>query len=217
MKKRRKKNQRGQAIIEFVLVFMILMAMIFVVVQMAWGLAFGHYVHYSTYMAARAYLSAGKTKQDQADAAKKVLEFMVKKGPKDIFPFIAKAREGEERDVQGGAEDVKGAFIGMHPKAEGQEGSRFFSWAEGVQYNFQVPLYLFPLGFMKNDKGKTVELTKGSDTVKSVEFKGGIPFTSDAWLGREVSNSECIQDMERLSATPMHRMDGATFLEDNGC
>jgi hypothetical protein len=31
-----------------------ILTMAFVFVQLAWGIAYGHYVHYATYMAARA-------------------------------------------------------------------------------------------------------------------------------------------------------------------
>ncbi len=217
---KRKKRQSGQAVLEFLLVFMILMMMIFVVVQMAWGLAFGHYAHYATYMAARAYMSAGPTKQDQADRAGQVLSSMLKTngGQADVFPFIQRARTGDARDISGGPEEVSGAFIGLHPQAIGHEGSRFFSWAEGVQYNFEVPLYFLPISsFIGKDKGKNIEIGSATDSVKSVEWQGGIPFTSDAWLGREVSTEECRQDMDRLSHSAIGRQDGALFIEDNGC
>ena len=66
---RRKKNRRGgeegQVIIEFLIVTSMILTMIFVFVQLAWGIAYGHYVHYATYMASRAYLAGGTTPQDQ--------------------------------------------------------------------------------------------------------------------------------------------------------
>ena len=218
---RKNKNQRGQAILEFLLVSVILITLIFVVVQMAWGIAFGHYAQYATYMAARSYMAAGVSKQDQLDGAKSTLVALLKRegGQQDLFPFLAKARTGDGRDIPGGIEDVDGAFIGTHPEAEGKGSSRKYSFAEGVQYNFEVPLYLVPLaGFAKQDEGKTIEIGSGPDAAKSVEWKGGIPFTSDAWLGREQTTVECFEEMERLSnVSTLKRFDGAPFIEDNGC
>ena len=218
--KKRKKAQAGQAIIEFLIVMSIILTLIFVFVQLAWSIAWGHYAHYATFMASRAYLSAGITKQDQVDAASSVLNSMLKTGAgQDILPFVAKSRRGDERDITG-EEPVTGAFIGTHPTAVGSENSRPFSWAEGVQYNFDVRVFILPLAsFIANEgKGKTIEIGDADNPAKAVEYKGAIPFTSDSFLGRETTVSECVLEMNRISnSLGISRQDNADFLEDNGC
>ncbi len=219
MKLRKKKNEKGQVLIEFLIVFMILLTFIFAVVQVCWGLAFGHYTQYATFMAARAYMAGGTTRQDQTKAAESVLNSMLKTtAGGDLIPFLARARKGDERDISSGAETVEGAFIGTHPNAEGTMNRRGYAWAEGVQYNFEVPLYLIPLAsIVKEGEGEAIEIGSGSEGVKSVTWKGAIPFTSDSWLGREESNSECLQEMNRLGGMPWARQDGQPLIEDNGC
>lgn len=218
--KKRLKDERGQAIIEFLVVISIILTLIFVFVQLAWAIAYGHYAHYATFMSARAYYSGGLTKQDQTEGAVSVLRGMLKlQGGKDILPFIAKARKGDERDIKG-SEPVIGAFIGTHPEALSKENSRAYSWAEGVQYNFGVNLFLLPLaGWITNEgKGKNIQPGSAQEPVKAVEWKGAIPFTSDSFLGREPTVDECFKEMNRLSrSTGISRGDNAEFLEDNGC
>lgn len=218
MKKR--KNESGQAIIEFLIVMCVILTLIFMFVQISWSIAFGHYAHYATYMASRAYLSGGLTQQDQTDGATSILKSMLKKSTgEDLLPFVGKARAGDERDIQG-AEPIKGAFIGTHPEAQGKEHSRPFSWAEGVQYNFAVSIFLLPLAswVKKEGTGKTIQTGSAKDPNKAIEFKGYIPFTSDSFLGREPSVDECFKEMSRISTEiGIGRADGQLFIEDNGC
>jgi len=176
-------------------------------------------VHYATFISARAYLSAGMQKQDQLDSAVSVLQSMIQsKTGKDLIGVVAKSRTGDARDIASGAEEVPGAFIGTHPMALGNEMIRSYSWAEGVQYNFEVPLYILPLArWVEKDKGKMIQVGDRGEAT-SVEWKGSIPFASDAWLGRERTYIECREDMTRLSTQlNIGRIDGAEFIEDNGC
>ncbi len=223
MKKRNRKkesNESGQAIIEFIVVFMIIFTMLFMFVQMAWSIAYGHYAHYATFMASRAYFSASLTRSDQMEAASSVLRSMLKTpSGGDLFPFVAKARGGDERDTQG-PEPVTGGFVGTHPEAQGKDTSRVYSWAEGVQYNFGVSIFLLPLAsfVVKEGQGQSISAGNAQNPTKAVEWRGAMPFTSDSFLGREVSVDECYQQLERLSRnTGISRGDSANFLEDNGC
>lgn len=218
-KKRSKREEAGQVIIEFVIVFSMIMTLMFLFVQMSWGIAWGHYAHYATYMAARAYLSAGPTQGEQYEAAGAVLKQMLKAGGKDPFPFLAPSRGGGDRDATG-AEPVPGAMVGTHPEAVGKERSRLYSWAEGVQYNFSIKLFLLPISKIvaEDGVGKSIKPGQGGETGKAIDWKGKIPFTSDAFLGREVSVDECFTQMNRLSTTTgINRGDNGVFIEDNGC
>ncbi len=216
----KEKDESGQAIIEFLIVSSMILTLIFVFVQLAWGLAYGHYVHYSTYMASRAYLSSAPFKQDQIDAATAVLQRSLKSSAgQDLLPFVARARTGGDRDMQG-AELIPGAAVGAHPEMGGRENSRKYSWAEGVQYNFNLRLFLLPLAsfIAKDGEGKSIQPGTATSPTKAVEWKGAIPLASDSFLGREPTVDECWKEMQRLStSTGIGRADGAEFLEDNGC
>jgi hypothetical protein len=219
-KKQKLASESGQAIIEFLIVSTMILTLIFVFVQLAWGIAFGHYAHYATFMASRAYLSSGLTKQDQYDAAVKVLQTSLKTAAgKDLLPFVAKARTGDERDVKG-SEPVPGAALGTHSEALGKDKSRKYSWAEGVQFNFGLRLFLLPLSSVitKSGEGKTIQAGSATQPAKGIEWKGSIPFASDSFLGREPTVDECFKEMTRISTSiGINRADNADFIEDNGC
>lgn len=218
--KRKKKGESGQAIVEFLVVISVIFTLAFLFVQVAWGIAYGHYVHYATYMAARAYLSGGETPSEQTEAAAGVLRKMLKRGgSEDILPFLAKARRGDDRDASG-PEPVPGAMIGTHPEAIGHEKNRPYSWAEGVQYNYALNLFLLPISSMmvKDGQGKSISGGPTDNPTKAVEWKGKIPLTSDSFLGRDPTVTECFSEIHRLSGdTGISRADGADFIEDNGC
>lgn len=219
LKQKNKKSESGQAIIEFLIVIIVILTMIFVFIQISWAIGFSHYVHYATFMSSRAYYSGATTKAEQLESATSVLKTMLKSASgKDILPFIAKSRTGDERDISSGIEPVKGAFIGTHPEAEGKENMRAYSWAEGVQYNFSVPIFLMPLAtWVKEEgKGKAIRAGTAKEPTKAIEFKGAIPFTSDSFLGRESTYDECLKEITRLSGA-IGRGDGKEFIEDNGC
>ena len=133
--------------------------------------------------------------------------------------MVAKARTGDERDAKGG-EPVQGAALGFHSEAQSRPKSRKYSWAEGVQYNYSLKLFLLPLAsfIVKDGEGKTIATGTATEPGKGIEWKGSIPFTSDSFLGREPSVDECFREMTRLSTqTGINRADGADFIEDNGC
>ncbi len=218
-KNKKNNDQSGQAIIEFLIVIIVILTMIFVFIQLSWAIGFSHYVHYATFMSSRAYYSGAATKTEQFESAAAVLRTMLKNpAGQDLLPFIAKARTGDERDISSGAEPVKGAFIGTHPEAEGNENTRAFSWAEGVQYNFNVPIFLMPLATWVKDEGKGKSIRAGTEQepTKAIEFKGAIPFTSDSFLGRESTYDECLKEITRITNS-IGRGDGQEFIEDNGC
>ena len=219
-RKSKRKGESGQAIIEFLIVSTMILTMIFVFVQLCWGIAFGHYAHYATFMASRAFLSSGPTRQDQYNSAVSVLQTMLKTSAgNDIIPFVAKARGGDDRDVKG-TEPITGAALGLHSEAIGKTTSRKYSWAEGVQYNFSLRLFLLPFSKMITKAGEGEQIQPGTATepTKAIQWKGAIPFTSDSFLGREPTTSECFSEMTRISNNiGINRSDGADFIEDNGC
>lgn len=220
MKNGMKKTESGQAIIEFLIVSTLIITLLFVFIQVAWAIAYGHYTHYATYMASRSMFSGALSHSDQVDAAESVLRATLKNASgNDILKFLARARRGDERDATG-AEPVEGAVVGTHPYAAGKENSRLYSWAEGVQYNFNVKLFLIPLASFVTKEGEGEQIQAGSATepTKAIEWKGFLRFTSDAFLGREPTVDECQREMTRISTSiGINRGDGFEFIEDNGC
>lgn len=217
-----KKKQRGQILIEFLIVMIIMLTMMFMLVQLAFGIAWGHYVQYATFMSSRALLSARSVNDDQFKAAADELAKLLKNsdGSKDLMSFVSKPRAASLRDIPGGAEPVAGAFIGAQPFAAGNGlNSRSFGWAEGVQYNYEVPLFLFPgLKWLASGNGKTINIINNGESSPPVTWNGRIPLTSESWLGRERSNRECLDDMRNMANdNTIRRADGAPFVLDNGC
>lgn len=217
--RKKRKEESGQVIIEFLIVSMLIFTLIFMFVQISWGIAFGHYAHYATFMAARAYLSGQDSRIEQEEAATEVLTTMLRRGNQDLLPHVARSRAGDDRDITG-PEQVPGAMIGMHPEAQGRENYRGWSWAEGVQYNFSVKIFLLPLSSVvsKSGMGQSISRKSGDAQTKSIEWNGGIPFASDAFLGREPTVTECREFLERINnGAGRGRDDGMSYLEDNGC
>jgi len=177
MKKRQKTSrQSGQATIEMVLTLTLLISFVFFQVQVALVMAYGNFVHYATFMAARAYLSGGNTDEDSRQRAADVIIEMLKKSKgqsgTDRWPGIAKS--AGDGDVRAG-----GAEIGVASDATsaGKDGS---SWMVGVRYTFKSRLFFFSLG-SKSD--------------------GNLTLTSESWLGQDPSYSSCRENLSGKRAT----------------
>lgn len=165
---RGKRKEEGQSTVEFALTLMLLMAFVFFFMQLSLIFGIGNYVHYATFMSARAYLSAGPNQDDQTTRAKNVIISTLKAGQtlenRDRFP-VAQAT--------GGSSGLPGLDIDPPPF---QMGNRSLSWLQGVRYTFKSRLFLLPLtgaGGATNTSPNSVQLS------------------SESWLGREPSDSEC--------------------------
>lgn len=171
MKKRR---TRGQSLIEFILTLLAFLTVLFMVVQV--GLSFGiaNYVHYATYMAARALLSGDETPRKQQDNAKFVLTSMLKReGGEDRFkPVIHGSGSGDPIGVD---------LIGPSPRVNPND-ARQTTWEQGVVYRYKAKLYMMPL--VRGAK-------RGVDN--SVELE------SETWLGRDPSTQECLTQLKGRS------------------
>lgn len=170
-KNRKRLGEQGQSTIEFALTLVLLLGFVLFYIQLSLVMAFGNYAHYATFMAARAYLSAGHSKSDQAERAQAVLTRMLKKpsGNMDRFPSIAKG--------EGGDGTLTGASISEPEQfKETDPGS---SWMQGVRYAFKSRLFLLPMG-RKQQKGGASSIT----------------LKSESWLGREPSTMDCLIQMK---------------------
>lgn len=176
-----KMNSSGQTTIEFILTFILLLSFLFFFLQLSMVMAFGNYVHYATFMAARAYLSSGIDTVDQTDRAKNVMVRMVKRSEgqsgTDKFPTIARGFGGDG-DVPGLALSAPGNYNQLNQD---------FSWLQGVRYTFRSKIFVLPLGGL----GKAAAAVNGNPN----QSANLLELTSESWLGREQTSSECQKSM----------------------
>lgn len=172
------RNDKGQSTIEFALTMILLIAFILFYFQLSMTFAFGNFVHYATFMSARAFLAAGPTYEDQKERARSVIVRMVKRGEgqagTDRFPSLARGvGEGDPRGVQ------------MDPPAQFNIDDSDFSWMQGVRYTFRSKLILIPFA-------GTGRAGKPEATGNSPQKPGNsVTLTSESWLGREPDDDEC--------------------------
>ena len=169
--KRKNKNESGQSTTEFLLSLTLLLSFSMFFIQLCFLFAWGNYVHYATFMAARAFTAGGVDESDQIQRATDVITRMLKKKNSpgaDRMPSVAKGVA-----IPGGADQALGLHVGAY--GGGQNGGGFnrdlksYSWLEGVRYRFSGRLFLIPLGggVVKNVAAKTskdnvLELTSES-------------------------------------------------------
>jgi hypothetical protein len=168
-------NRKGQSTVEFALTLIMLLAFLLFFFQLSMVFAFGNYVHYATFMSARAYLSSGSDIEDQKSRAREVIVRMLKKSVGqagvDKFPSIA-------RGIGGGD---PGGFQ-ADPPSQYNPTDLHFSWMQGVRYTFRSKIFLIPLGRARKKKQAENDLNS-------------ITLTSESWLGREPTDAECRNDM----------------------
>jgi hypothetical protein len=170
---RRHLEQSGQSTIEFALTLVLLMSMILFFLQLTLIFGYGNYVHYATFMSARAYLSSGTDQDDQVKRAKDVLNQMLSQGGQDGSPakwgFIGTGYQGS---------DPVGADIGPSQNPQFSATDRDLSWLQGVRYTFRSRLFILPMG-----------------RANAASSANMLTLTSESWLGREPTFSECTTDM----------------------
>ena len=193
---KRLRGQEGQATTEFALTLILIMAFILFFVQFSLVMAWGNYVHYATFMSARAYLSAGPTDEDQEQRAEAVAIRMLKRSGetgRDRYPVIG---EGvSENDT--GASQVTGLFV-KEPDDYYDRKSKNSSWMEGVRYTFRSKVFMMPLAGSSRSPSGTGATKK--DATNSVTL------TSESWLGKDPSAESCRAYMQKVKG-----------LVDNGC
>ncbi len=169
---RRKNNQAesGQAILEFVLAMFFMFSVLLFTIQLTLFMAFGNYIQYSTFMAARAFQSGGLNPGDQVTRAQNVLNQTVKKGGTDRLSSV-----------------VTGQTPDIGPGSIFDRDSLDSSWQEGVRYDFKGRLFIMSLG-----------------PIRVPATTGEVELTSEAWLGREPTWQDCMNQM-------------GTGKIDNGC
>lgn len=186
---RSNQNARGQSTVEFAMTLSLLVAVILFFLQVSLVMAFGSYVQYATFMAARSYLSGEVDAAQQRQKAVDVVVQMLKKGP---------GQEGVDRwpGLGRGVSDSNpaGALIGPGPQFSSSRDPTL-SWQDGVRYTFRSRLLMMPL-------------LKGQDSLAGDSMQT-IDLTSESWLGREPTQSECLGGIAAAS--------GGRGIVDNGC
>jgi hypothetical protein len=171
-RKRGSEGEGGQSTVEFALTLMFLMSFVFFFFQLSMVFGVGNYIHYATFMSARALLASGPSQEDQFARARDVMIAMVKSqdGNGDRFSTVAKGTgEGEP----------KGLRIGKGEQYSPDDAA--LSWEQGVRYRFRSRLFVIPFGRKPAQDGER------SPNVVTLE--------SQSWLGREPAYDECQAEM----------------------
>ena len=117
-------RNEGQAVIEFVLGLLIVLSFFFFFVRMSAVFAVGNYIHYATFMAARAYSSSSGSEEDQRARAQAYLDATISGKFKSLIR-------------------PKGTPL-IGPGSFYQELGGAAYWNQGVSYPFTAKLSLFP-------------------------------------------------------------------------
>jgi hypothetical protein len=182
---RLKKNQKGQSVVEFLFTSLFFIGFFWFFVRLSLVFAFGNYLHYATFMSARALLSASKPASGNAHLAQNAIDTikqMLSMGSSShsAFEFIAIA-DPSFTDSSG----IDGLKVDNPSQYKPDLTS--FSWLQGIRYQIKAVL---PLMFFFSNKKNPLNLV----------------LTSESWLGKEPSVSDCQTFMKKQRAE-----------EDNGC
>lgn len=171
----RRKGEKGQSTIEFLLTFSLLFGIVFFYFKFALFLGASSFIQYATFMSARAYQASSVSSDDQTTRAKAVLTRLLTPG---------EGREGQDRwpgilmGKRSGQSRPHGAFIGPGPNASQTDDAGNYSWQIGVRYVF---------------RSRLLSLLPGGEDLDWTEF------TSEAWLGRAPSYQDCLQKMQEIN------------------
>ena len=186
----KKKNESGQALTEFLLGLMIVISFFFFYVKMAAVLAIGNYIHYATFMAARAYVSSAGSEEIQRTSAESVLKAMI--GTR--YRAVAPGMECESGCPQNSANGTVGGRIGGGPYF--QDSAEKNRWNQGVTYSYKAKLSLFP--FSRENESLTMKLT------------------SESWFPREESEEETKEARGKIASLLSSKGQGIQVEWDNG-
>ena len=162
----RQPTQRsGQSVIEFIIISLTFFTFFFILAKSALNLSQGHYAHYATFMAARAYMAGNSDQNAQKGSAERTLvSFLGEEGRRYGL------RPDEEAD---GAGPVPGSSVGPGPEFNATDAN--WRWQQGVTFSFVQRMYVMPLVGTVSARGRN----------------GRVKLTSESWLGREISSEEC--------------------------
>jgi hypothetical protein len=126
-------SESGQAAMEFVLSMLLLLTFFFFIVRLCAVFAIGNYIHYATFMGARAYFASAENIGAQMTRAESVMEASIGQRWKRFI----KRREDE------GNSEIPGVGIGGGYFFTNESQARN-SWNQGVSFSFRSRLELYP-------------------------------------------------------------------------
>jgi len=144
--KRKKRDQKGQAAIEFIVVAVVIFFFLFLFMSLSFALIVSDYLEYATFMAARTYKSGYSTEGFQEFYAEQVFRRYADK-------------------VQGIARNFDVQFVQVDPTDE---------QTAGLVTSYDIDLFYLPPVFVSDG------------------FPSAIRLTSEAHLGRDPSNTDCL-------------------------
>lgn len=125
----KKRKQSGQSLVEFIVVSLSFFTFLFILLKVSLMVAVGHFVHYATFMAARSYGAAHRTKQEQIQMGKQVLASYLGADGNRFRSFIR-------------AEDGAGQ---VGPGPQYKEAQADTHWQQGAWFTFSSNIFLKPL------------------------------------------------------------------------
>lgn len=123
------KKESGQAIIEFIFGLMLVISFFFFYVKLAAVFAVGNYIHYATFMSARAYSSSSSSVGQQQSNAEDVLRKMLGGRWRSLI-----------KPKGGGS--IPGGTVGAGPYYD--ENPLLDYWNQGVTFSFESVMSIYP-------------------------------------------------------------------------
>lgn len=199
-RKARLARKRGQSVIEFAIVSMVFVSMLFLSYNAVMAFAFQQYVAHAVFMSARAYQAAQANPLEQELRANNTLE--------NYLPGL------QSKKIRLGNSSIRADVISVQmPSALGvpMGSGKPTDAGTAIRVVFEMPLTALPLG------------SGDWDSVKKIRLE------ASSFLGREPTNAECVNYFSRLLKTltlpnaptwhkaAMENMRTAYAMTDNGC
>lgn len=132
---------------EFVLGLMLVISFFFFFIKMAATFVVGNFIHYATFMSARAYMSSAKTVGDQQSNAEAVLQKMVGGRWKSLI-----------KPDTNSSGSIPGGYVGPGPIFQESPSEDF--WNQGATFAFTSKLSAYPW----NKDGQGIDLKLQSES-----------------------------------------------------
>ena len=140
MEKKVQNRIQGQALMEFVLGLMVIFSFFFFFIRMSALFAVSNFIHYATFMSARAYSSGSVDSDTREERAREVLDSTVTGKFKSLITAVDEP------------------LIGGGPYFSANQATDF--WNQGVSFPFKAKLSLHP--FTPKDQAIEMELVSES-------------------------------------------------------
>ncbi len=126
-------SESGQAAMEFVLSLLLLLTFFFFIVRLCAVFAIGNYIHYATFMGARAYFASAENPGAQITRAETVMESALGSRWKR---FISRRAEEGNSEIEGVG--IGGGYFFNNESKERN------AWNQGVTFSFRSKLEMYP-------------------------------------------------------------------------